>query len=265
MATEFEGFRLHSVFQPIYGVRCGRAVGYEALVRAIGPDGRAHEPRGLFSGLGPARTVSLDWLCRSQHLGNFPAHEAGDRRLHLNVHPLAALEDAGLARQGRSPMQLSGLTADRICLEIPESSVAAVEELAQAVAAYRNAGFSIAIDDFGVKRSSLERVERLRPDYVKLDRALLAVALGDERLRSVLPGLVATLQAAGARVVVKGIESTYEAYQALDAGADCLQGNAFAAPQEQLHDDALTERLLAELLRLRRRQPASSPRRATGP
>ena len=264
--ANFEGYDLASVFQPIYCLRERRAMGYEALVRPTGRDGRAHPPRQLFAGLSVARTVSLDWMCRSIHLQDFSALPSAGRDLHINVHPIAAVEDAALAREGRSPMQLAGIAPGRICLEIVEGACGEESALVEAVAAYRDAGFRIALDDFGVKRSNLDRVGRLRPDYVKIDRALLAVAMGDERLRSALPAMVAGLKGMGTRVIVKGIESTYEAFQALEAGADFLQGNAFATPQEHLHDDALTERLLAELVHLRGRQAGEGPRRhATGP
>ena len=117
----FEGYQLASVFQPIYGVRDRRAAGYEALVRPTGPDGRAHPPRQLFSGLSVARTVSLDWMCRSLHLHDFSSIAPEGSVLHLNVHPLAAVEDAFLARDGRSPMQLAGLLLEQSTEQVSEA------------------------------------------------------------------------------------------------------------------------------------------------
>ena len=67
----FNGHTLSSAFQPIYGVREGRAIGYEGLVRATNETGEVVRAHRLFEGLDTAETVSLDRTCRTLHMRSF--------------------------------------------------------------------------------------------------------------------------------------------------------------------------------------------------
>jgi EAL domain-containing protein (putative c-di-GMP-specific phosphodiesterase class I) len=66
-----------------------------------------------------------------------------------------------------------------------------------------------------------------------------------------LPAVVQTLHHAGCKVGVEGVESATEALVAIEAGADFLQGNYFAAPATALPDESLSGRIFAELVRVR--------------
>lgn len=257
----FNGFTLASAFQPIYGVGERRAIGYEALVRATGFNGRTVRPSQLFDGMDEAETIALDRTCRTLHLRSFAAVDPGDRILFLNSHPVAAVADAALVRQVRDRIGYFGLTPDRVCIEILEGCCEDEGQLIEAVAAYREMGLSIAIDDFGIARSNFDRVSSLRPDYVKLDRSILVDAVGDAKARRMLPAVIEILHETGAKVVMEGIEDASEALLSIESGADLLQGFYFAAPTAKLHDDALTNRILRELVRMRsaRLVPANEP------
>jgi len=246
----FNGYTLVSAFQPIYSVRDGRASGYEGLARASGPEGQTLRPNQLFEGLDAAQIISLDRTCRTLHLRSFASLDPGDRMLYLNIHPVAAIADAELARQLRNRIAYFGLTPARVCMEILEGSCADEGLLAEAVAAFRDMGLSIAMDDFGVARSNFDRVAALRPDLVKIDRSILADAVGDVKARRMLPSVVEILHETGAKVVIEGIEDASAAMLAIESDADYLQGYYFATPSAELHDDALTQRIFAEMIRM---------------
>ena len=247
----FNGHTLSSVFQPIYGVKEGRALGYEGLVRAKALDGRTVRPIQLFEGLEPAELVSLDRTCRTLHMRSFARLDPGARMLFLNVNPVAAVLEAENVRSVRSRIGYFGLTPERVCIEILEGACEDEGQLVDAIAAYREMGMAIAMDDFGVERSNFDRVASLRPDYVKIDRSLLTDAVGDVKARQMLPCVVTILRATGTKILIEGIETASEALVAIEAGADYLQGFYFATPTAILHDDALTERILGELIRMR--------------
>ncbi len=247
---DFNGFTLASAFQPIYGVRDRRAIGFEGLVRATLASGHAVRTIDLFTGLDEAETISLDRTCRTLHLRNFAESGVTDRMLFLNIHPLAAVSDARLARLFRSRIGSFGLTPERVCVEILEDCCGDEGLLAEAVASYRDIGVKIAMDDFGAAHSNFDRVVALRPDIVKIDRSLLGNP-GDEKARLMLPSVISILHAAGAQVVMEGIEEPAEAMLAIGAGADFLQGFHFAMPRAELREDALTVKQLEELARVR--------------
>lgn len=254
-ALPWEGLTLSTHFQPIYGVERAGCVGYEALVRAVGAAGEVLDNERLFSEVAQQRSLLLDWVCRALHLRNFATVDAGDRMLFINVDPRAAVEDADGADAFADLVRYYGLTTGRLCVEILQSDCRDEGLLREAVCAYREFGAMVAMDDYGLGRSNLDRVIALRPDIVKVDGSLLASAVGGAKARAMLPAVTQVLHHAGCKVGVEGVESATEALIAIEAGADYLQGNYFAAPAPALPDEALSGRIFAELLRVQ------SPRR----
>jgi EAL domain-containing protein (putative c-di-GMP-specific phosphodiesterase class I) len=171
--------------------------------------------------------------------------------LYLNVDPVAAVAEARNVRSVRSRIGYFGLTPARVCFEILEGACDDEGLLVDAVAAYREMGVAIAMDDFGAARSNFDRVASLRPDFVKLDRSLLTDAVGDAKARRMLPAVISILHATGTRVVIEGIEDGSAALVAIEAGADYLQGYHLAMPAAKLPDDRVSERMLSELVRVR--------------
>lgn len=248
----WEGIALSSHFQPIFSTTDSARVGYEALVRGIRADGAPVGARTLFDAATASQHGDLDWACRALHLRNFARQgDPGSLRLFLNVYPDSALAEAGDAREFERLIRYYGLPPSRVCVEILQSNCVDESLLREAVASYRDIGVSIAMDDFGIGRSNLDRIVSLRPDVVKVDRSLLVDAMGDRNARRLLPSLVALLHGAGAQVGAEGIESADEALIALEAGVDFLQGWYFSRGRERLGEDGLSEQILAELQRVR--------------
>jgi EAL domain-containing protein (putative c-di-GMP-specific phosphodiesterase class I) len=140
---------------------------------------------------------------------------------------------------------------ERLCVEILGEDCRDEGLLHEAVCAYREFGAMVAVDDYGVARSNLDRVVALAPDIVKVDRARLASTMGDARIRGFIPGLVGLLQQAGCKVAIDGVETAPQALAAIEAGADFLQGNYFASPAVALADESFSSLMFAELVRVR--------------
>ena len=250
--VSWQGLTLRSFLQPIYSVAEARLVGFEAVVRAHDEDGNAVRPEKLFHDAhARGDGLLLDWICRGLHLRKFVGVDEGDRRLFLNVHPETAMRDARSMRELVDLVRYYGLVPSRLCLEIIEAPCADEVLLRDAVQGYRRLGASIAIDDFGLGRSNFDRIVALRPDLVKVDRAILVRAVGPAKARRMLPSIIELLHGTGAQVGLEAVESATEALEGIEAGADQLQGFHFAAPSAQLPDESLTEGILSELLRMR--------------
>lgn len=239
---------LSTHFQPVFAVHRGTCVGYESLIRAVLPDGRTVAAAQLFDeAIDAGDGVLLDWLCRALHLRNFATIDPGDRQLFMNLHPEAAVKDAGCETQLAQLIRYYGLAPRRVFLEILQAGCADEGLLSEAVEAYRGLGASIAMAGFGLGCSNFERIASLRPDVVKVDRRMLAQAVGDSKARRLLPSVVELLHETGARVAVEGIETVNEALIAMDAGADYLQGYYFARPGPRLADESMGTRMLSRL------------------
>ena len=251
----WEGYELSTHFQPIYSVRREACLGYEALIRARTDDGREIAPTLLFSdAFAHGRGVQLDWICRALHLRNFARVDPGDRKLFLNIHAVSAVQDTDGAQEFADLIGYYGMTPRRVCVEVLEDGGADEAMLRKVISAYRELGSTIAMDDFGLGRSNFDRIVSLRPDLVKIDRAILVAAVGDSKSRSMLPAIVELLHEAGSQVAVEGIESVDEALIAMESGADLVQGHFFGAPGgPALADEAFGCGALARLSMLRLR------------
>ena len=250
--VQWEGLTLSTHFQPVFSVRRESCIGYEALIRATAADGAPVTPAALFSqAFALGRGVQLDWICRAIHLRSFARLDPGDRKLCINVHPEAAVQDSGSAHEFADLIRYYGLVPRRVCVEILEDRCADEPLLRKVVKAYRELGCSIAMDDFGVGGSNIDRIVALRPDVVKMDRSILIDAVGDTHARRVLPALIDLVREAGAQVVVEGVESANEALIAIESGADQVQGNYFSMPSAVLSNESLGAGLMSRLVRIR--------------
>ena len=233
----WRGANLSTRFQPIYGTRRAFCIGFEGLVRATDPAGGVLAVESLFSGTADGERLLLDWACRALHLRNFAMVDPGDRMLFVNVDPEVIVRDARRAREFAELIRYYGLPPKRVCIEILETACADEGLLREAVATYRDIGVYIALDDFGIGASDIERVQRLQPDIVKVDRSILAAAAGPQAFATVLPPLVHELHQARCRVAIEGIETRAQAMAAIGAKADYLQGFLFAQPDVQLDEE----------------------------
>jgi len=233
----YSELHLRSVFQPILDAATLEPRAHEALLRAKLEDGGEVSPQAVFHRPSQAdEVVFLDRLCRTVHALNFSIQADPGDVLYLNVdgRHLTHIEGGTHGRTFENLLQHCGLVPGQIVLEILESNITDEQRLAEAVAAYRQRGYRIAIDDFGCSHSNFDRLWKLTPDIVKLDRGLLLEADANPRARIILPKLVEMLHDLGALVVCEGIETHGQHKLASDAGVDLVQGFLYARPQPLL-------------------------------
>lgn len=246
----FRDLALHSHFQPIISLAHRRIIGYEGLVRARGSDGQPVAPNILFDATGSDDDiVFLDRLARNIHVRNFLAAGQEEPWLFLNVNARVAMSGKHYAPFFGTMLERHGMPPHRIVVELVENEVPDEGLLAEAMRYYQDLGCLVAIDDFGAGYSNFERIWRVQPQIVKLDRTLLAQARTSRRVRRVLPSLVALLHETGCLTLIEGIEKEEEALVAMDAGVDFVQGFFFGRPAPALEDKNTFLPLLGQLCR----------------
>jgi EAL domain-containing protein (putative c-di-GMP-specific phosphodiesterase class I) len=218
--------------------------------------GETIAPSAFFSSCADAEVARVDRECRRAHLSRFASLDGGQGRLHLNVHPRALAADS--ASDLGAELGAHGLAPARVCIEIIGAATGDEGLLAQAVAACRAAGVQVALDDFGIGRSNLDRVARLAPDLVKVDCPALGQAMGGAQARRLLPLVVGLLREGGAQVVVESIEEAPDALCAIEAGADFVQGWYFGGARSGLAPDPMATEIIGRLKRLREAPTAVS-------
>jgi EAL domain-containing protein (putative c-di-GMP-specific phosphodiesterase class I) len=226
---------LSSAFQPIFSPAHRRAVAFEGLIRARDKRGRVVPPLELFSEVPAGETrILLDRQCRSLHVSNFMRFGEERSWLFLNVDPYVAIEGRQYGSFFAGMLRAAGLSPHRVAVELIESPLADEGRLAAAMEYYRELGCIIVLDDFGAGHSNFDRIWRLNPDIVKIDREMTRRVTVEPLARRMFNGIVSVLHEAGALVCVEGIETEDEALCATDANADLLQGHYFASPASEL-------------------------------
>jgi len=242
---------LHSAFQPIFSLSHRRAVGFEALLRPTDNSNQAVSPIACFDQAGQSHRVSeLDSMSQALHIQNFAQLSAGDRWLFLNISPAMITERLFEAGQIEQALEQSGFPTHLLVVEILEGAIADEGLLREAVAYFRSIGALVALDDFGAGHSNFDRIWRLAPDIIKLDRTVILEAEHhrSDRLRRMLPNLVSLIHEAGSLVLAEGVETEEQALVAMDADLDFCQGYYFARPEPQLDfDQAHTDGLLEHI------------------
>ncbi|TCP08641.1 EAL domain-containing protein [Caldimonas thermodepolymerans] len=233
-------YRLTTHFQPIYSLSHRRAVGHEALLRARNARGDPVAPHEV---LGQAQDFDelerVDRLCRWLHASNYVAQQQRqDHWLFLNIHPkvFADGSERGTRLFLQQLAERLGLAPSQLVLEVTEDVTHQNENFEAAVRVARDVGYLLALDDFGAGHSNFDRVWRIRPEIVKLDRSVVQRAASEPRIARVVAQMVSLLHECGALVLTEGIETMDEAYLALDSDVDFVQGHLFGRPMPQLHD-----------------------------
>lgn len=124
-----------------------------------------------------------------------------------------------------------GLAHELLEVEITESAmVNEADRILEWIASIRNAGFSVAIDDFGSGLSSLSFAKDVPADILKIDRSLLSGNCENEKERIVLEAIFYFANRLGISTVAEGVE-TREQLEFLRT-CDCkkIQGYIFSKP-----------------------------------
>jgi EAL domain-containing protein (putative c-di-GMP-specific phosphodiesterase class I) len=231
---------LRSHYQPIYSFAHQRAVGFEALIRPYRSTGETLLPNLLFD---TAQTVEdkifLDRLCRTLHVRNFVRQSGNACWLFLNVDPVVTVYGKQFGSFFQQLLAHYRIPPHRVVIEILEGKIGDETLLAESVDYYRDIGCLIAIDDFGVGQSNFDRIWRMRPHIVKLDRSIIEQAADNRTVRRILPSFVSLVHEAGSLVLIEGVETEMQALIAMQAGIDFVQGYFFGKPSPTLPDSLL--------------------------
>ncbi|MFS0873326.1 EAL domain-containing protein [Paenibacillus xylanilyticus] len=95
---------------------------------------------------------------------------------------------------------------------------------------YRSRGMSVALDDVGAGYSTIELMNRLEPDFVKIDRSLIDQCDTDQVKQQQIIDIVEMSRRFGGRVLAEGIERMEEFDFCRSIGIELAQGYYFGKP-----------------------------------
>jgi len=204
------------VFQPIIRVTTRTIVGVEALARFnVEP---VRMPNHWFAdahrcGLG----TELERLATAKALDQLEAIPE-DWFLSCNVGPESIVSPV-------FAQLLAGVDRHRILLELTEhSQVVDYQALTTTLHELRRPGVRLAIDDTGAGFSSLSHILKLAPDFIKLDRDLVAGIDFDPVRRMLAASLVDFAAGTGCEIIAEGVELEDELRTLQHIGVHYAQG-----------------------------------------
>jgi EAL domain-containing protein (putative c-di-GMP-specific phosphodiesterase class I) len=124
---------------------------------------------------------------------------------------------------GAASLDAGGVEPARIVWELPERR-GWPDGAADGIRSALPAGSRIALDDIGEGHADLSRWLRLRPDWIKLARSLVAGLAAEPVRRILIEGLVHAAAASGCQTVAEGVERHEDAACLLDLGVRFGQG-----------------------------------------
>src|SRR5215210_3289489 len=217
----FKAANIEPVYQPIFDLRDGRVVGYEALARGRGDDGPS-SPEALFAAAREHGRVSeLDRACREAALAGAVAGGLGAPFCLFVNADAGALED-DLPGTPPGGFTLVMEVTERALTERPEPLLRALTEL-------RRLGWGVALDDVGGDSRSLALMPVLYPDVIKLDLRLL-LDRDPEDVARIVTAVGAEAEKRLATVLAEGIDSEEHLATARAAGASLGQGYLLGEP-----------------------------------
>jgi EAL domain-containing protein (putative c-di-GMP-specific phosphodiesterase class I) len=218
-----------SVYQPIVSLADRSKVAHEALLRGL-VDGREVPGGDLFF-----VAESAGWLHRLDRIAREAAVTGaagwlGEADLFLNFAPRGVFRAPVCLASTERAAHDAGIAPNRLVLEIVESDALADRGHLDSVLEHvRSVGWRVALADVGAGWSSRTLLASVRPDVVKLDKALVR-RLPDDGARTMTRAVVDQAHALGAVVVAEGVETERLAQEVGALGADLGQGWLFGRP-----------------------------------
>lgn len=223
--------------QPKVELGSGRLVGAEALARWLKPDGSVVMPDAFIDVAERAGLMDdLTDLIVRQALAACGRWGAQGLRTSIAINlAVSCLDRLDLPERIAAEAARHGVRHDQIILEITETGVMKdPTRLLDVVTRLRLRGFRLAVDDFGVGHSSLERLRRLPFTELKLDRAFVDGAARDPEVRSIAQATIRMAHDLQLSTCAEGVETSADLDVMRALGCELIQGYLLARPMPKL-------------------------------
>lgn len=206
-------------FQPIISHRDNQVIGYEATIRGLDERNQQHGALQLLATAEhQGKLKEFDFQARDASIHEGISMLSDDQRLFVNISA-ASLQHSRKWFPDNAPIH-------KLILEITEHAPIQINlEMITKIERLREKGLKIAIDDFGVGYNSVQMVDLLRPDFLKLDKEIVKGAT-DKTIRS----LISFCRESNIELIAEGVEKREQLNRLLQLGVDYFQGYLFGYP-----------------------------------
>lgn len=219
-------FSFSFAFQPIVDVANQSVYAYEALVRGTEGEGAM----SVLEKVNERNQYTFDQVCRVKAV-KLASRLGMKALLSINFMPNAVYQAEYCIRTTLAAAKTYNFDTRKIIFELTENEkLQSVEHLVAIIEAYREMGFSTALDDFGAGYSRYDIMVASPPDILKLDMALVRNIDEQPNKQAVVSGIISMMTQLGGRIVAEGVETPGEYFWLRSQGIQLFQGFLFAKP-----------------------------------
>jgi len=151
------------------------------------------------------------------------------------------LDDRGFMLRISAMLARHGVAPDRLTLELTETAALADNGSAiEALAALRDLGIVISIDDYGTGLSTLDYLKKIPASEIKIDQSFVKGMLDNRSDMVMVQSTIALAHSLGRKVVAEGVERHDVLEALIGMGCHVAQGFAIGRPMSL---ESLTKRL----------------------
>lgn len=231
-AIENEYFYMN--YQPQYMTGDKKLRGFEALLRLTTPDGTRISP-GEFIPVAERRNLmdELDCYVLSHAMREFKqvlSENSTEVSVSINISA-QSIESPWFVDKLMEIVKKENFPVKNLEIEITEYSF--LNSMDQAIAnikAIRDKGIKIALDDFGTGYTSLNYLERIPIDLLKLDKSLIDDIEASDKHSDFIGGVVKIGHLMDCEVLAEGVEHDKQCEILRGHGCDMIQGFVWGRP-----------------------------------
>ena len=221
-------------FQPKISLDTEEFIGSEALIRYISQAGEIIAPNNFIPILEEARLIKMldlyvfEEVCKQINIW---------KERKMRVKPVSInLSRSTLSYHFLADQLLALITKHNIDISLLELEVTETAEVdnqlvfSQALEKLKEYGFSISIDDFGVRNASLSLFTTINFDILKLDRSLVKTLAQNQKARILIRSLAVICSDLGIKLIAEGVETLEQLDILKELRCNEVQGYLFSKP-----------------------------------
>lgn len=223
---------LDVAFQPIVDIHSGALFGVEALLRGTDTLGydtiasffdRLYEENILYTFDLRLREKVIEKFCMIEGYENIKLFYNIDNRV-LDMSNFSKGNTSLILRR-------HGIDHKAMVFEVSErNEIGDSDHFTKLMIHYRDEGFCIAIDDFGIGQSGYKMLYHCAPDIIKIDRFFLSSIDKDPKKKLLARNMVQLATLMGSRVIAEGVETERELLVCKEIGCQMVQGYFILRP-----------------------------------
>ena len=230
--------KLDYAFQPIIYAQSGKLYAVEALLRNVQDIPNITTIDDLFDLVfSNDYLYEFDLLLRKKAIKKFANINIPNLKLFYNLDNRIIYNKNYSSGNTQKILTKYNLSKDKIIFELSEKGTSIEQNaLSTMLQRYKQSGYSIAIDDFGIGVSGLKLLYFSEANIIKIDRFFISNIDQDSKKKLFCSSIIDMAHIMGMQVIAEGVETEKEFYTCKDIGADFIQGFLVQKPTKNINE-----------------------------